>query len=210
MPAARNSALPRRASRGGCSSCNVEQNRWRYEYLGPPQAGHWAVESGAPLWAVCENYDGAGPPFGLQRCIYGEVLTGDDAEFDALCAAADHVSCVAVAGRADAVEAALKKSCKGSLVIEVPAAPEPHAASWSHLKGFRRGGLMVEDVAAVLAAGCCALGPTAHHRLSLSGDAGDAETSPLELMGYLLDACPEPTGVDELVPGGPDEKWRTW
>ena len=83
--------------------------------------------------------------------------------------------------------------------------------TWSHLKGFRRIGASpaVEDVAAVLAAAQSALGSAAHHRMRPSGPDGEALTSPLDLQAWLLDECPEPTGVEDLE-AAPDPKFATW
>ena len=67
----------------------------------------------------------------------------------------------------------------------------------------------VEDVAAVLAAAQSALGSAAHHRMRPSGPDGDALTSPLDLQAWLLDECPEPTGVEDLE-AAPDPKFATW
>ena len=68
----------------------------------------------------------------------------------------------------------------------------------------------VEDVAAVLAAAQSALGSAAHHRIrALGPDDGEALTSPLDLQAWLLDECPEPTGVEDLE-AAPDPKFATW
>ena len=68
----------------------------------------------------------------------------------------------------------------------------------------------VEDVAAVLAAAQSALGSAAHHRMRALGLGGeDVFTSPLDLQSWLLDECPEPTGVEDLE-AAPDPKFATW